>query len=170
MAEVYFIDINSVKELSLIDENVDNKLLLPTLTMVQDIYLQKILGTPLFDDLKTKITADPTLAAYPNHLALMQNYVKKVLIYYVCMNSIYALRFRMMNKGVMVKSGENSSAADYLELKVLKDEFRMTAESYAELLTRYLKENTTTFPLYDDISETGMNAADTNYTTGIDLS
>ena len=46
----------------------------------------------------------------------------------------------------------------------------MTAESYSELLTRYLKENTTTFPLYDDISETGMNAADTNYTTGIDLS
>ena len=64
MAEVYFIDINSVKELSLIDENVDNKLLLPTLTMVQDIYLQKILGTPLFNDLKTKITADPTLALF----------------------------------------------------------------------------------------------------------
>ena len=60
MAVVYFININSVKELSLIDENVDNKLLLPTLLKVQDIELQRILGTPLFNDFKTKITADST--------------------------------------------------------------------------------------------------------------
>lgn len=170
MAEVRFISVNSLKENSLIDDNVDAKLLNPTIVMVQDIYLQKILGTALFNDFKTKIIADDTLAAYPNELALMRDYIKSVLIYYVCMHSPMALRYRLMNKGVMVKSGENSSAADSLELKVVKDEFRMIAESYAELLTKYLKENTTTFPLYDDISETGMNAADTNYTTGIDLS
>lgn len=170
MAVVDFINVDSVKELSLIDENVDNKLLIPTLRMVQDIYLQPILGTPLYEDFKTKITADTTLNSYPTYKALLQDYIKPVLIYYMCMRSIFALRYRLMNKGVLVKNSENSSAADSIELKVLKDEFRMTAESYAELLTKYLKENTSTFPLYDDLTETGMNAKSTNYTTGIDLS
>lgn len=170
MAAVDFININSIKELSLIDENVDTKLLAPTLTMVQDLYLQKILGTPLYDDFKTKIIADDTLNTYPTYKALLVDYIKPVLIYYVCMNSLYAIRYRLMNKGVLVKNSENSSPADSIELKVLKDEFRNIAESYAELLTKYLKENTATFPLYDDTTETGMNAASTNYTTGIDLS
>jgi hypothetical protein len=169
MAQVDFININTLKENSLIDDNVDAKLLTPTLRVVQDIYLQKILGTPLYEDFKTKITADETLAAYPNHLALMRDYIKNVLIYYVCMHSLHAIRYRMMNKGVMVKNSDNSNPADSLEVKVIKDEFRMFAESYAELLTKYLKENTDTFPLYDDLTETGMNAATTNYTTGIDL-
>jgi hypothetical protein len=170
MAVVYFININSVKELSLIDENVDNKLLLPTLLKVQDIELQRILGTPLFNDFKTKITADSTLATYPTYLALMQDYIKPVLVYYVCMHSLFAIRYRLMNKGVLVKNSENSSAADSVEVRVMKDEFRITAESYAELLTKYLKENIATFPLYDEFSQTGMNASETNYTTGIDLS
>lgn len=170
MAVVDFINLNSVKELSLIDENVDNKLLTPTLRMVQDIYLQRILGTPLYDDFKTKIIADDTLNTYPTYKALLQDYIKPVLIYYVCMHSLFAIRYRLMNKGVLVKNSENSSAADTTDVKVMKDEFRITAESYAELLTKYLKENTDTFPLYDDETLTGMNAAKTNYTTGIDLS
>jgi len=170
MVKADFININSIKELSLIDDNVDEKLLKPTLRMVQDIYLQKILGTPLYEDYMVKIDADDTLTAYPTYKALLQDYIKPVLIYYVCMHSLFAIRYRLMNKGVLVKNSENSSAADSIEVKVLKDEFRMTAESYAELLTRYLKENTATFPLYDDITLTGMNAATTNYTTGIDLS
>lgn len=170
MAEVYFIDVAVLKEQSLIDNNVDNKLLLPTLVKVQDLYLQAILGTPLFEDLQTKITADPTLAGNANELLLMNKYIKKVLIYYVCMHTPAALKYRLMNKGAMVKSSDNAQAAEASELKVVKDDFRIDAEGYAELLTKYLKANTTLFPLYDDNTETGMNALGTNYTTGIDLS
>ena len=169
MAEVYFISETSLKENSYINDNVDDRLLMPTLIMVQDTYLQPILGTPLFEDFKTKIDADPTLAAYPNHLALARDYIKKVLINYVLMHSISALRYRIMNKGVMVKNGESSSAADSQDLKVLKDEFRMIAERYAENLTKYLSQNTDTFPLYLETTLTGDNANKTNYTTGIHL-
>ncbi len=169
MAEVYFISETTLKENSLINGNVDNTLLMPTLVMVQDTYLQPILGTALFNDFKTKIDADPTLAAYPNHLALARDYIKKILINYVCMHSISALKFRLMNKGVMVKNGESSSAADSQDLKVLKDEFRMIAERYAENLTKYLVQNTDTFPLYLETTLTGDNANKTNYQTGIYL-
>lgn len=170
MADVYFIDISVLKEDSLIDPNVDNKLLLPILVVVQDVYLQAILGTPLFEDLQDKIETDPTLAGNANELLLMRKYIKKVLMYYVCMHAPMALKYRMMNKGVMIKSSENSQAAEAIELKVVKDEFKYIAETYAELLTKYLNENKTLFPLYGQQTDTGMNAAATNYTTGIDLS
>lgn len=169
MAEAYFISETTLKNNSYINGNVDNALLMPTLIMVQDIYLQPILGTPLFEDFKTKIDADPTLAAYPTYLALSRDYIKKVLINYMCMYSIDSLRYRLMNKGVMVKNGETSSPADSSELKNLKDEFRNIAEKYSENLTKYLAQNTDTFPLYLETTLTGDNAKKTNYSTGIYL-
>lgn len=165
-----FIQLSVLKEQTLIDLNVDDKLLVPTLRMVQDVYLQAILGTPLYEDIQNKIDADITMAAYPNELLLMRKYIKPTLMYYVCMHAPMALKYRMMNKGVMVKSSDNSQAAEAIELKVVKDEFKYIAETYAELLTKYLNENKTLFPLYGQQTNTGMESTDTNYTTGIDLS
>ena len=66
MADVLFIQEDYFKKLAGVDGNVDWKKLESTIIMVQDIYIQKILGTNLYNDLKTKIIASPTMALYPN--------------------------------------------------------------------------------------------------------
>ena len=164
--DVYFISETNLKANSLITENVDDKLLMPTLIMVQDIYLQPILGTSMYEDFKTKIAASTLIQGEKD---LITNYIYKILIYYMQMHSISALHYRFMNKGMMVKNGESSSSASTSDLKVLKDEFRLVAENYAEMLTKYLQQNIATYPLYDIFTETGKNRITTNYTTGIDL-
>lgn len=103
MADVLLITESYLKEMSVINDNVDMKILKPTIIMVQDIYLQKILGTPLYEDLKTKITLSPTLSAYPNEKALLDTYISKALVWYIKMEATMEFKFRYMNKGVMTK-------------------------------------------------------------------
>lgn len=169
MADILFIKESYLKELSVINDNVDMKILKPTIIMVQDLYLQKILGTPLYNDLKTKITADPTLATYPNELLLMDSYISKCLVWYIKMEATMEFKFRYMNKGVMVKSSENSQSADTGDLKMLMDKWRQNAETYAQLLTDYLRFNVATFPKYYEYTNTGMIPNVKNYTANIFL-
>ena len=170
MADVFFISKAYLEEMSVINENADWKILKPTIIMVQDIYLQKILGTPLYNDLKTKLIADITLATYPNEKALIDNYISKALVWYIKMEATMEFKFRYMNKGVMVKNSDNSQPADTNDLKYLMDKWRVNAEMYAQLLTDYLTMNTNTFPKYLEVDDSGMVAKNKNYTSGIYLS
>ena len=169
MADVFFISKTYLEEMSVINENTDWKILKPTIIMVQDIYLQKILGTPLYNDLKTKLIADITLATYPNEKALIDNYISKALVWYIKMEATMEFKFRYMNKGVMVKNSDNSQPADTNDLKYLMDKWRVNAEMYAQLLTDYLIMNTQTFPKYLEVDNSGMVAKQKNYTSGIYL-
>lgn len=169
MADVFFISKAYLEEMSVINENTDWKILKPTIIMVQDIYLQKMLGTPLYNDLKTKLIADITLATYPNEKALIDNYISKALVWYIKMEATMEFKFRYMNKGVMVKNSDNSQPADTSDLKYLMDKWRVNAEMYAQLLTDYLIMNTQTFPKYLEVDNSGMVAKQKNYTSGIYL-
>lgn len=165
--DAFFISESYLKEMSVINENVDFKMLKPTIIMVQDIYIQQILGTPLYNDLKTKIIADNTLATYPNEKALIDNYIAKALIWYVKMESTLEFKFRYMNKGILVNSSENGQPADTQDLKMLQDECKVKAERYSQLLTDYLKDNQTLFPKYFEYLNYGMKPLNKNYTNGI---
>jgi len=169
MADIFFIKESYLKDYSVINDNVDFELLKPTIIKVQDIDLQQIIGTELYNDLKTKITADETLTAYPNEKNLMNNYITKVLLWYIKMELLFDLKFRLLNKGVMVKSSDNSQPADTTDLQLLKNSYRDTAESYAELLTRYLRNNEALFPKYTLVSVEGYNRKIRNYTSSVYL-
>jgi hypothetical protein len=167
MADVLFIQEDYFKKLAGVDGNVDWKKLESTIIMVQDIYIQKILGTQLYNDLKTKIISNPTLSSYPNEKALINDYIAKALCWYVKMEASPDFKFAYQNKGIQVKSSDNSSSADMGDVKFLMDKWRIHAERYAQLVTDYLIENTTTFPKYLETSNTGMNPTVRNYTNGV---
>lgn len=167
MADVLFIQEDYFKKLAGVNGNVDWDKLESTIIMVQDIYIQQILGTPLYNDLKTKITASPTMALYANEKALINDYIAKPLAWYVKMEASPDFKFAYSNKGVMVKGGENSSAADTNDLKYLMDKWRAHAERYSQLLTDYLDLNTVTFPKFTERVNGGMIPLKKNYTSGI---
>jgi hypothetical protein len=169
MADVLFIKEDFFKEYSGINENMDFKKLKPKLIAVQDIYIQKILGTPLYEDLKTKITADPTLASNTNEKNLINNYIAKTLVWYAKCDLTTELKFSFQNKGVLVKSGDQSQNADTSDLKLIKSEYKAYADQYAELLRNYLQQNTATFPKYNEGTTTGMTPSQNTYTNGIFL-
>jgi hypothetical protein len=65
--DALFISQQYLKDKSLINDNTDWELLQPSIIMIQDLYLQQVLGTPLFEDLQDKIT-DNTLSVDETNL------------------------------------------------------------------------------------------------------
>lgn len=167
MADVLFIQENYFKKLAGVDGNVDWTKLESTIVMVQDIYIQSLLGTPLYEDIKTKIIADPTMAAYPNEKALIDNYIAKCLAWYIKAEASYSFKFAYQNKGIQVKNSANSSAADTDDIQLIKDEWTIKAKAYGTLLKDYLVANTAIFPKYLEYTNQGMNSSRKNYINGI---
>jgi len=164
--DALFISQQYLKDKSLINDNTDWELLQPSIIMLQDLKLQQVLGTPLFDDLQSKINAG-TLNS--NETNLITKYIQKMLHWYIVMEATTILKYRYSNKGVVVKSSENSQPISESEMKTLKDDWRAVAEEYAELLTKYLVKNEGLFPLYNTYNSEGMYRSRTNLSTGIFL-
>jgi hypothetical protein len=53
--DALFLSQQYLKDKSLINDNTDWELLQPSLIMLQDLKLQQILGTPLFEDRKSVV-------------------------------------------------------------------------------------------------------------------
>lgn len=167
MANFLTITENYLKTNGIINENSDMKVITPTIILVQDIYIHPLLGSDLFDEIKSQIIASTTTAA---NQTLLDNYILPCMLWYTLCEATPAFKYRYMNKGVMVKSSENSSAADLQEIQFLMDKWKNHAEVYAERCTRYLVENRTTYPKYDlNPNYDDIKPNSTNYTTGLAL-
>lgn len=158
---------NYLKQNSIVNENCDMKTITPTLILVQDKYIEPLLGTKLFNEILAQINSQNVSA---DNQTLLNNHVLKVMIWYTLCEMTPVLKYRYMNKGVLSKNSENSSAADLQEVQFLMDKWRIHAEEYAERCTKFLVQNIVTYPLFimnnnlDEISPNG-----TNYSTGFYL-
>jgi len=54
-ANILFISETTLKDRSLLQDNVDPKLIRPTIKQAQDMYIEPILGTGLYQELQTQI-------------------------------------------------------------------------------------------------------------------
>jgi len=169
MTRALLISEDYIKNNTTISENVNWKLLQPIVFMCQDIHVEAILGSKLYQDLMLQINADPTLSANPNYKTLLTDYVLPTLHYYIMKESVYAFKFRFMNKGVMIKNSEYGQPGDTGDLKLLIDNYRNISEAYAERATKYLMYNTGLYPLYFKNINNDIQPNRKNYSTGIDL-
>jgi hypothetical protein len=156
-----------LKDNSIINDNADFQTIQPVIILTQDKYIHPILGTRLFDSIADQITASSVSAA---NQTLLNLYVRKCLMWYILHESPAVFKYRFMNKGVMVKSSENSQPADLKEIQYLENKFKQNAEWYAERTTKFLVDNNSTYTLYDansDIDEIKPNKS--NFTSSLYL-
>jgi len=168
MASVLFISEQYLKDSSFIDENVDAKLLRNNILETQDIRVLPIVGTALYNELKTQITAG-TKTALNN--TLLDDYLKPALKYWVLYDSALILTFKVMNKSIVKRTSENSETIQTTDLDRLMDFFKTRAEIYSEKTTKYLLSNLTSYPLYNLPGSTidTVFPNQNNYTQGLNL-
>jgi len=150
MAEVLFISEDYVKRNSSIDENIDVKLIQPTILDVQRIKLEPVLGTKLYEGLKGRVETSTTTS---DDDTLIEDYVAPALLKWVLFDLTTHLLYRYRNKNVSKKNSENSQPVDYTEYRNLLDFYQHKAEWYEERLIRYLCANDNLFPEYYDIDD-----------------
>lgn len=168
MAAGLFIDEQYIKEMSYVDENMDVKLIGPVIAEAQEIHMLEQLGTGLYNELSSQIDAG-TLTAL--NRTLLDDYVCKSLKYWTMFEGIDSFVFKFKNRSIVKQNAENTTTIELNDLKRLKEQFRDKAQVFDERLTRYLIENSQSYPLYlnpgtgADIIHPKRN----NYKTGIFL-
>ena len=147
---VLFISEAYVKNTTLIDENVDMRLILPSIKDCQELRIHPILGTPLYDDLKTKITAGTLNSDETN---LLDNYIAPAMGQWTIYECSTSMLFKYRNKSVATKSSENSQPISYQDLQFLRDEWKNKAEEREARLINFLCDNDNLFPKYKEHSD-----------------
>ena len=145
MSLVLFIDEQTLKDYSIISDNVDFKQLRPEIITVQDLYIQDIVGSGIYNELKTQIQANTVTA---NNQTLLNDYIQPCLMWRVMAESPLALSFKYANKGVVNKTGESSVMPSMPDMANIIGKYQDRSESYAEKLVNYLIANDTLYPLY----------------------
>lgn len=167
-ANILFISEQTLKDRSLLQENIDPKLIRATIKQVQDMFIEPILGSGLYLELQEQI-ADQDVSVL--NKKLLDLYITDCICLYVAAEMIFSLSYKFTNKNVLKKTSENSDVPSISELFDIEERIKNKAEWYAQRITNYLCENNTDYPLYDNAG----NGVDTihpissSYVSGIYL-
>lgn len=151
---IFFISEQHLKDNSILNENVDMKLVTPLIQLVQDKYILQLLGTGEFNEVKSTIQSDPTLASHPVIKTLVDDYIQPTMIHWLLYELQTVLNYKMTNKNIAQKNSDNSNPANVSELKFLMDRHKDNAQYYSTRLVKYLYANPTLFPLYTNPGNT----------------
>jgi len=135
---ILFIDDNIIKQRSAMHDNIDAKLIYPSIKTVQDMYIHPLLGSALYERLQDGIVANNLTA---DEVALLDNFVTDTLIYYVLSELPTGLSYQFYNKGLVRKTSDNTDQPQMQDLLDISARYRKRAEFYAERMVKFLKQN-----------------------------
>ena len=168
--KILLIGVKDVKENTIIESNVDEKVIINSILECQELELQPVIGKISLNRLKSEIEQTIITSGYtlstPDK-TLIEDYIKPFLVYSTLVNSFIAIHFKYTNKGIQKKNDQNSNTADAKELELLRSHYTGKFENYKKRLIDFLKEdidpNTNPEPNQDSTyGSTGWFLADDN--------
>ena len=148
MATAYDVSLLSVDQLKLyseIEHNVEDNVLTPNITRAQEIEIQQILGTPLYQDILNKVSGD---TLNPIETTLVRDYIFPCLIEYSVFYAMPSIWAKLENSSVINKTPENSITLDLPGLKYRREDIKNSAEFLATRIINFLCDQSNSFPLY----------------------
>ena len=168
-----FIGSQYLRDNSIINDNVDSKVLEPLIRVTQDKYIQSTIGTPLYEKMIQLVeAANPALPSpvpvTGDYKILLEDYIIPVLVQYTVYEAVPFMNFKFRNKSISKQASDNSTPADLAELYYIRDNVLSTAQFYAERMSVYLCKNSNLFPEYH-ASTTDLSPDPNNSFNGIHI-
>ena len=162
-----FISATRLKKDTALGQSVDDNLIMPYILLAQDMNILPVLGTDLYEALKTKINGGTLTGDYKT---LMETYIQPALVQFSFSQLAPYLRLRFVNNAVVVMGAtEQSSSATYDDIKPLMDTATDAAEFYRQRLIDYLRNNSSSFTEYTSNTGADLDPTTRNYYAGINL-
>lgn len=152
--QIIFIDSDYIKAYSQVGGNVDEKYFLSAILTAQDKYIQPILGTNLYDDIKANIS--DLNAANTNYPKLMDDYIRMCLLRWTLVELYPYLSNKVLNSSISQVSGDNSTPIPKSEVDSLISLERNNAQFYSERMIDYLQADTGKFPKYGTTTDSSQ--------------
>ncbi len=159
----------TLKAESVLQDNVDMKVVTPTIYDVQTFYILPILGTALYNEIVEQVRTSSVSSA---NATLLDLYIQPTMIWYVRAELVTNMNYKYFNKSIGVQNADNMNPASLDELIFIKNEAINKAQEYAQRTTKYLLSNQTTYPLFlnqPDVNIDTFLAKMNNYNSGMVL-
>ena len=140
-----FLNPTQMKANNFLDENIDEKYIRVAIEVAQQMWIEPIIGSGIYDELQTQINAG-TLTAL--NTTLLTDHIQPAMEYWTLYELVEPLLYKFNNKNIAKKNSDNSSPIELNEAVHLKNKFKNIAEYKTERLRLYLIENETDYPLY----------------------
>ena len=162
-----FISSTRLKKDTALGGSVDDNLIMPYILLAQDMNILPVLGTDLYEKLKSDIQGSSLTGDYKT---LMETYIQPALVQFSFSTLAPYLRLRFSNSSVVVMGAtDQSSSASYDDLKPVMDTATDAAEFYRQRCIDYLRNNTSSFSEYSSNTGADLDPTTNNYFAGINL-
>jgi hypothetical protein len=145
MDTVLLVSEQRMKQWTSLDNNIRIDVLTPSIIQAQDLYIQDTLGTPFYKRLKEGVIANDLTA---NESAFLKDLVGPCLIQYALYLLLPSLKYKMVEKGILNGTSEETQSTTLDEMKYLREGALDTAQFYNQRMLEYLKDNPGMFALY----------------------
>ena len=161
MVTAYFCSETWMRNRTPLNANVDVALIVPFLGVAQELHIQPILGTALYERLMAGVTAGNLT---PDETSLVE-LVRPALAYYTLSVAIPFVATQIRNSGIVKTKSDTVETASKAEVDALSVATANMADFYAQRVTKYLCSNSSSFPLYST-SDDMVPERSTNYSGG----
>jgi hypothetical protein len=171
MKEIFLISEQTLKSRTILNNNVDNSYIAPAIRVAQDMGLQPLIGSKLFNKLKDLVaTGDIAKDENSDYKKLLDEYITPFLENKVVADVQLSLVFKLRNQGVVSLTGENVYNPSLRDIQYLIQNYENKANFYGSRLSDYLKANNSKYPEYLKIDSCAdMPSNKGAYNTGIFL-
>lgn len=166
MNNVLFISEKTIKENSLVSNNVDGKYIQNAIKTAQDISLQPIIGSKMFKKISRMIQEDALDELYSN---LLKDYIQPILINSVMSDLVLQLTYKFRNMGSVQTTDTNLVLPSLRDLQYIREDYNLKAQFYMNRLSDYLEANCTKFKDYPGCGCGELKAKRTAYKNNLTL-
>jgi len=167
MSTALFVSLNELKKNTNISGNIDPNHLLPSIKVAQELEIEPVIGTDLYDKISNDIIAGTLSGVYLN---LKQNYIHDILINMALVYYLPFATYQMTNGGISHwNGGENFESVGSDEITFLINKQRNIAESYKKRLIDHLCNNSSLYPEYKTNTGEDINPSNNTNRSGLYL-
>jgi len=147
MATTLFINRTDLVRNSILSGSVDTDRFIQFVKIAQEIDVQQLMGTKMYDGLTAAI---PTIdqPANARWKTVLNDYIVPMLIWYAQSNYMPFAAYQIKNGGVFKHTSENAQSVDKNEIDFLVEKARTNAEWYSRRFIDFMAFNQTTYPEY----------------------
>ena len=131
-----FITRNDLVKNTPLNGNIDMDKILHFVKIAQEIHIQGLLGTKLYNKISNDIIAGNLTGDYLN---LVNNYIKPITVQYSFLEFLPFAQFSVSNKGVFKKTSENAEVPSESDINNMIEATRDVAEHYANRFVEYMR-------------------------------
>ena len=139
-----------IKENSALSDNYFGKYLTPAIIEAQDMGLQSILGSCLYEKLLSLVEENIIEeSGYTAYKALLDDYVQSYLLYEVLSNNVLYSNIKLANLGTHLSNDEHVVNLSQKDFDLLQQDFKYKADFYCKRMQEWLLNNQNNFPELD---------------------